>query len=98
MNTKLFERGAVGANILVGEDIDQLVNDAMQCVARLQEYYRNDIRQSLQDFGRAIVSNHSTGNHKTLLIVLDKRHQVPDEAWQNMTTQDIQRNYNIRIL
>ena len=89
MNTKFFNRAVGHANILVGDNIDQLVSEAMNHVARLRDYYRNDIRQSLQDLGAACVSNHSTG---------DKEHQVSDEDWQNMAIRDIERKYNIRIL
>lgn len=98
MNTKLFNRAAGSANILVGDNIDQLVSEAMNRVARLRDYYRDDIRQSLQESGRACVSNHSTGDHKSLLIVLDKEKRVSDEDWQNMAVRGIERKYDIRIL
>ena len=98
MNTKFFNRVIGHANILVGNDIDQLVNEAMNRVARLRDYYQTNIRQSLQDLGAACVSNHSTGDRKSLFIVLDKEYQVSDEDWQNMTIRDIERKYNIRIL
>lgn len=98
MNTKFFNRAAGHANILVGDNIDQLVDEAMHHVARLRDYYRDDIRQSLQDSGKACVSKHSTGNGKSLFIVLDKEKQVSDEDWQNMAARDIERKYNIRVL
>lgn len=98
MNTKFFERGAERANILVGDDIDQLVSEAMNHVARLRDYYRNDIRQSLQNLGKACVSSHSTGDRKALFIILDKEKRVSDEDWQNMAARSIERKYNIRIL
>lgn len=98
MSTKLFNRAADRANILVGDNIDQLVDEAMYHVARLRDYYRDDIRQSLQNSGRACVSKHSTGNGKSLFIVLDKEKQVSDEDWQNMAARDIERKYNIRVL
>lgn len=56
MNTKFFNRAAGRANILVGDNIDQLVDEAMNHVARLRDYYLDDIRQSLQDSGTACVS------------------------------------------
>ena len=89
MNTKFFNRAVGHANILVGDNIDQLVSEAMNHVARLRDYYRNDIRQSLQDLGAACVSNHSTGDKRSLFVVLDKEHQVSDEDWQNMAIRDI---------
>ena len=61
-------------------------------------YIQDDIRQSLQDLGAACVSNHSTGDKRSLFVVLDKEHQVSDEDWQNMAIRDIERKYNIRIL
>lgn len=45
MNTKFFNRVVGNSNILVGDNIDQLVSEAMNHVARLRDYYRNDIRQ-----------------------------------------------------
>lgn len=98
MNTKFFNRAAGHANILVGDNIDQLVSEAMNHVARLRDYYRNDIRQSLQDLGTACISNHSTGDGRSLFVILDKEHQVSDEDWQNMAIRDIERKYDIRIL
>lgn len=98
MNTNFFNRAVGLANILVGDNIDQLVSEAMNHVARLRDYYRNDIRQSLQNSGVAYISNHSTGDRKSLFAVLDKEHQVSDEDWQNMAIRDIERKYDIRIL
>lgn len=98
MNTKFFNRAAGHANILVGDNIDQLVGEAMNHVARLRDYYLDDIRQSLQDSGTACVSNHSTGDGRSLFIVLDKEEKVSDEDWQNMAARDIERKYNIRVL
>lgn len=98
MVTKFFERKGSSANILVGDSIDHLVSEAMNHVARLRDYYRDDIRQSLQDHGSGIVSNFSTGNGKSLFVVLDSEHRIPDEAWQNKAVREIEKNYNIRIL
>lgn len=98
MNTKLFNRAAGHANILVGDNIDQLVDEAMHHVARLRDYYRDDIRQSLQDSGKACVSMHSTGDGRALFIVLDKENRVPNEAWQTMRAREIECKYNIRVL
>ena len=61
------------------------------------EGYRK-IYQSLQDLGTACISNHSTGDRRSLFVVLDKEHQVSDEDWQNMAIRDIERKYDIRIL
>lgn len=98
MNTKFFNRAAGRANILVGDNIDQLVSEAMNHIARLRDYYRDDIRQSLQNSGKACVSSHSTGDRKALFIILDKEKRVSDEDWQNMAARSIERKYNIRIL
>lgn len=73
MNTKFFNRAVGHANILVGDNIDQLVSEAMNHVARLRDYYRNDIRQSLQDLGAACVSNHSTGDKRSLFCCSRQR-------------------------
>ena len=81
MNTKFFNRAVGHANILVGDNIDQLVSEAMNHVARLRDYYRNDIRQSLQDLGAACVK-YRTRIGKTWPYVTSKGNTT-SESYEN---------------
>lgn len=94
--TKFFEENKFHAPRLVGDDLIELVEEAMKYVARDHRFYRRHIEESLAKKQRAVVSYHSSYT-RGLEIYLDETRRISDYDFDNLYSNDLGFKYDLPL-
>lgn len=94
--TKFFEENKFHAPRLVGDDLAELVEEAMKYVAKDHRFYRRHIEEGLTEKQRAVVSYHSSYT-RGLEIYLDKTRRISDYDFDNLYSNDLGLKYDLPL-
>ena len=81
---------------LAGDNMDQLIDEAMKYVIRDRQFYENSIREDLLKKGNSIVSIHSTSLSCPLCIYFDPDWTMNDDDFKNLSSPLFRMRYDIK--
>jgi len=82
-----------GALRIVGNDLEQILETAMQRVTRERAFYENNIKECLLKHNWSMVSCHSCNERNGISIIYDPENQIPVEELETLTTKELRRKY-----
>lgn len=94
--TSFFEENKFHAPRLVGNDLDELIEEAMKYVSTDHRFYSTHIKECLINKRRAVVSYHSSYTHG-LEIFLDENNAISDLDFENLYSNDLAYKYNLPL-
>lgn len=94
--TKFFEENKFHAPRLVGDELNELIEEAMKYVAKDHRFYRRRIEERLTEKRRAVVSYHSSYT-RGLEIYLDGKNEISDSDFDNLYTNELGLKYNLPL-
>lgn len=93
---RFFEEKKSHAPRLVGNDLNELNEEAMKYVVKEHRFYRMYIKECLTEKHRAVVSYHSSST-RGLEIYLDEKNEISDSDFQNLYTNQLRLKYNLPL-
>lgn len=94
--TRFFAENKFHAPRLVGDELNELVEEAMKYVSKEQRFYSMQIEERLLEKQRAVVSYHSSYT-RGLEIFLDKNNEISDSDFDILCTKQLALKYNFPL-
>jgi hypothetical protein len=94
--TKFFEENKFHAPRLVGDELNELIEEAIKYVTKDHRFYRRHIEEDLTEKQRVVVSYHSSYT-RGLEIYLDKTRRISDYDFDNLYSNDLGLKYDLPL-